>query len=108
LTKATYDAVGNHFRKLWGKEAGWAHSVLFTADLRSFSERLTSKVEVDVKPEGNSDVTTIAKSVVAAKRPLEQENDNESPEHEDIKKEELVVQAAETTVTRRRSKRLRK
>lgn len=45
LTKATYDAVGNKFRSLWGKEAGWAHSVLFTADLKSFSERLVSKVE---------------------------------------------------------------
>ena len=30
LTKATYDAIGDHFRSLWGKEAGWAHSVLFT------------------------------------------------------------------------------
>jgi N-glycosylase/DNA lyase len=46
LTKATYDNVANHFRKLWGQEAGWAHSVLFTADLRAFSERLTTKVEV--------------------------------------------------------------
>ncbi|KAI9835159.1 MAG: hypothetical protein M1819_002528 [Sarea resinae] len=46
LTKATYDAVGDHFRKLWGKEAGWAHSVLFTADLKAFSARLTTKVEV--------------------------------------------------------------
>ena len=45
LTKATYDAVGDHFRSLWGKEAGWAHSVLFTADLRAFSERLTAKME---------------------------------------------------------------
>ena len=46
LTKATYDAVGNHFRELWGKEAGWAHSVLFTADLKAFSERLITKMEV--------------------------------------------------------------
>jgi N-glycosylase/DNA lyase len=46
LTKATYDAVGNKFRDMWGKEAGWAHSVLFTADLRTFSERLVQKVEV--------------------------------------------------------------
>ena len=45
LTKATYDAVGDHFRSLWGMEAGWAHSVLFTADLRAFSERLAIKVE---------------------------------------------------------------
>ena len=47
LTKTTYDAVGDHFRELWGKEAGWAHSVLFTADLRAFSERLVAKIEVD-------------------------------------------------------------
>ncbi|KAA6416162.1 MAG: N-glycosylase DNA lyase [Lasallia pustulata] len=46
LTKATYDAIGDHFRSLWGKEAGWAHSVLFTADLRAFSEKLSAKVEV--------------------------------------------------------------
>ncbi|KAL8672590.1 MAG: hypothetical protein Q9168_002963 [Polycauliona sp. 1 TL-2023] len=45
LTKATYDAVGDRFRSLWGKEAGWAHSVLFTADLRAFSERLLAKSE---------------------------------------------------------------
>lgn len=46
LTPATYTAVANHFRKLWGKEAGWAHSVLFTADLKAFSERLVMKTEV--------------------------------------------------------------
>ncbi|KAK4948084.1 8-oxoguanine glycosylase ogg1 [Elasticomyces elasticus] len=51
LTKTTYDAVANHFRKLWGKEAGWAHSVLFTADLRAFAERLTTKVETSIKEE---------------------------------------------------------
>ena len=48
LTKATYDAVGDHFRSLWGKEAGWAHSVLFAADLKTFSERLTTKIEAEV------------------------------------------------------------
>ena len=46
LTKATYDAVADHFRALWGKEAGWAHSVLFTADLRAFSKRLIAKLEI--------------------------------------------------------------
>lgn len=48
LTKVTYDAVGDHFRALWGREAGWAHSVLFTADLKSFSERLSTNIEVHV------------------------------------------------------------
>jgi len=46
LTAATYAAIGNLFRKLWGKEAGWAHSVLFTADLKAFSDRVVPKVEV--------------------------------------------------------------
>jgi N-glycosylase/DNA lyase len=49
LTKTTYDAIGNRFRTLWGEEAGWAHSVLFTADLRSFSERLTVKSEAETE-----------------------------------------------------------
>lgn len=47
LTKAMYDAVGDHFRELWGDQAGWAHSVLFTADLRTFSDRIVGKVESD-------------------------------------------------------------
>jgi N-glycosylase/DNA lyase len=46
LTAATYIAIGNHFRKLWGKEAGWAHSVLFTADLKAFAEKVVVKKEV--------------------------------------------------------------
>ncbi|KAH8700770.1 putative DNA N-glycosylase [Talaromyces proteolyticus] len=99
LTKATYDAIGNHFRRLWGKEAGWAHSVLFTADLRSFSERLSSKVDVKVKQEDATPVETRVVSTVTAKRPRDEDVDK------DIKKEEVIVQAAETTVTRRSKRR---
>lgn len=87
LTKATYDAVGNLFRKLWGKEAGWAHSVLFTADLRSFSDRLAPKVEV------KEDIKTKTEIVVGTKR---------SPSEEETKP---VVQTLQST---RVSKRLRK
>ncbi|EGR51013.1 uncharacterized protein TRIREDRAFT_40945, partial [Trichoderma reesei QM6a] len=46
INKAMYDAIGDHFRSIWGKYAGWAHSVLFTADLREFSGRMiVEKVE---------------------------------------------------------------
>lgn len=45
FSKAAYIAVGNHFRALWGDYAGWAHSVLFTADLKAFSEQSVEKVE---------------------------------------------------------------
>ena len=51
LTKATYDAIGDHFRSLWGKEAGWAHSVLFTADLRAFSAKVIVKPEISEEAE---------------------------------------------------------
>ncbi|KAL2175418.1 DNA glycosylase [Thermothelomyces heterothallicus CBS 202.75] len=37
FSKAMYDAVGDHFRAVWGPHAGWAQSVLFTANLRSFA-----------------------------------------------------------------------
>lgn len=66
LTKALYDAVGDHFRELWGSQAGWAHSVLFTADLRTFSDRLVEKApeddsaaEVAVKVETKDDVAFV-------------------------------------------------
>jgi N-glycosylase/DNA lyase len=51
FNKAMYDAVGDHFRTLWGPYAGWAHSVLFTADLRAFAEQGTKSVLPDVKTE---------------------------------------------------------
>lgn len=59
-----YDAVGDFFRELWGKEAGWAHSVLFTADLRTFSDRAVKKEDVAaavVKIEETAQKTVIPK-----------------------------------------------
>ena len=39
LTRGTYDAIGDRFRALWGRDAGWAQSVLFTADLRALGPK---------------------------------------------------------------------
>ncbi|CEP18863.1 hypothetical protein [Parasitella parasitica] len=36
LDSKLYVQVGDHFRALFGEYSGWAHSVLFTADLKSF------------------------------------------------------------------------
>lgn len=45
LTKKVYSEIADHFRVVFGEYAGWAHSVLFTADLKKFE---------NVKPENNS------------------------------------------------------
>ncbi|KAK0751678.1 DNA glycosylase [Schizothecium vesticola] len=50
MNKATYDAVGLHFRKIWGPQAGWAQSVLFTANLKSFAAQ-ASAAKLAVKEE---------------------------------------------------------
>ncbi|KAF7917310.1 hypothetical protein EAE99_009321 [Botrytis elliptica] len=85
LTKATYDAIGDHFRALWGKEAGWAHSVLFAADLKAFSDKLVSKVEVKVDElEIKQENGDVLEKKVAVKREY-------PPEEMDLKEEEGKV-----------------
>ncbi|KAJ5164807.1 8-oxoguanine DNA glycosylase N-terminal [Penicillium coprophilum] len=124
LNKTTYDAVANHFRKLWGKEAGWAHSVLFTADLRTFADKLaaTKKVNVKVKDE-ESDVKIETKVTTALSLEAPKEEDMEEDAKVKVKVEDIdhakpssmkrkgaetIVPAAQTTETRRVSKRLRR
>lgn len=88
LTKATYDAIANHFRKVWGKEAGWAHSVLFTADLKVFAERLEATAIVKKEEEGAAPdlaAITVTQSVVKAE-----------PEDKNVKR---VVELDETTIS---------
>ncbi|KAF2485847.1 DNA glycosylase [Neohortaea acidophila] len=103
LTKATYDAVASKFRGLWGKEAGWAHSVLFTADLRAFSERLVGKVEevkdeVEVKVEeesGDTIVEDVERSVKVLDKRVKRER-------EDGEQQLLEVEEKKTVKRRRR------
>lgn len=98
--------------------------MLFTADLRSFSDRLAaskkSKVEVDVdiKEERNDDfeVETKVTTALAVKRSLPAGDDKdemkkvkkEGKDDEEETKGKLngVAQASQTTTTRRMSKRL--
>ena len=123
LNKATYDAVGNHFRKLWGQEAGWAHSVLFTADLRSFADRLaeTKKVKVTAKDkEEDVEIKTEVTTAVELTAPKEEDIEvkTEPSETKPATKAsrgkkrkgspDSVVHTAQTSETRRMSKRLRK
>ncbi|KAK4498722.1 hypothetical protein PRZ48_009232 [Zasmidium cellare] len=67
LTKQTYDAIGNKFRNLWGIEAGWAQSVLFTANLRAFSERLVAKDEKEVAKVEEDGETVVKREKIVEK-----------------------------------------
>lgn len=40
MTDKSYKEIGNFFRSHFGPYAGWAHSVLFTADLAKFKKLL--------------------------------------------------------------------
>ena len=93
LTPATYTAIANYFRALWGKEAGWAHSVLFTADLKAFSERLVAKVEVKEEeivvkeePDGGENVEMISRTRTALKKKIKRVNDSDEDDMVDVKK----------------------
>ena len=102
LTKATYDAVANHFRKLWGKEAGWAHSVLFTADLKAFSQRLTAKVEI--KEEDSDNAPGLLRVPVVQKAVVRKASMKREPEDDKtiIKLEETMMTSSERVKRRRR------
>lgn len=95
LTKTTYDAVANHFRKLFGPEAGWAHSILFTADLRAFAERLSARMEVTESKQGLSETAVIQKTRV--KRTAEDEGQTQV-----LEVEEMAMTAGERVKRRRR------
>jgi N-glycosylase/DNA lyase len=38
MSPKLYEAISDKFHGAWGNYAGWAHSVLFTADLKAFSD----------------------------------------------------------------------
>lgn len=59
FNKVMYDAVGDHFRSIWGSYAGWAHSVLFTADLKSFADRPVKK-----EATSDADASSLEKNLV--------------------------------------------
>ncbi|KAI0535720.1 DNA glycosylase [Xylaria digitata] len=61
-SKAMYVSVGDHFRQIWGPQAGWAQSVLFTANLKSFSEQAAAdpkavNTKVRIKQEAESEAS---------------------------------------------------
>ncbi|KAL7927578.1 DNA glycosylase [Trichoderma austrokoningii] len=101
INKAMYDAIGDHFRSIWGKYAGWAHSVLFTADLREFSSRMKEEKgeEALIKEETSA---SEGKPKRKRKATIEIEKKIHVKEEDDGK--ENVVLEIDTTIKRRRTR----
>jgi len=76
VTDKVYSDIADHFRGLYGEYAGWAHSVLFSADLRHFQ---SLKPESDVK-QGKESPT---------KRPLKEESDSRATSDSDERVKKL-------------------
>ena len=49
LTKSVHERVGNLFRDCYGPYAGWAHSLLFAAELPQFEDKLPTHVVSHIK-----------------------------------------------------------
>ncbi len=87
FSKAMYDAVGDHFREIWGPQAGWAQSVLFTENLKLFAEQagkveVKTEVKIEVEESEETEVSgsttrTRKRRVVAAKVPFKSEGGSE-------------------------------
>nr|XP_061802669.1 N-glycosylase/DNA lyase-like [Nerophis lumbriciformis] len=71
LTDKMHKDIGDFFRNLWGPYAGWAHSVLFCADLKKFQKMKEmphlkrAKNDYDLEMYGEKKKASTSKSSVA-------------------------------------------
>lgn len=49
ITPTVYEAIGDEFRSRFTRHAGWAHSVLFAAELPEFRSLLPNDMQADMK-----------------------------------------------------------
>jgi N-glycosylase/DNA lyase len=61
LTDKTYKLVGDSFREVFGPYTGWAHSVLFAADLKHLQELVQQEEQNNgVKREHDMEIPVVA------------------------------------------------
>lgn len=124
MTKVLYNQIKEYFIELWGPYAGWAHSVLFAADLKAFKAVSTSKlvkrepilkIELDVprshgnEPEDDSQVvddTVIKEEFVTEDTLVELRLIEQAVKQETVPASGIKREAAEADLRQaRRSKR---
>jgi N-glycosylase/DNA lyase len=77
LTPSIYKRVGDLFREKLKIEAGWAHQILFAAELPQFKVRLPSSIQDDMKlvRKRQKDQKEAQKFEREAKKAIKKEND---------------------------------
>ena len=103
LSKVMYDAVGDHFRKIWGPYAGWAQSVLFTANLKSFAEQASGKLLATASAETpvvKVEESTVAVTSVSNARTRKQKAAAEGPTTTKREDEGSLITEVNTIATR--------
>ena len=72
VTKRVREEVEALLREKFGEYAGWAHSVLFTAELPSFRHRFAVKVEKEGEGEGEGEEAVVTETVVVKVEQMEE------------------------------------
>jgi len=96
LNAAMHDEIGNWFKEHFGEKAGWAHSILFAAELSQFQTLLTAPKQQQQE----------AKLTKAKKKPKKKESDDddEEAEEEEEEEEEKEVKASISRATQSRKR----
>ncbi|KAG0209066.1 8-oxoguanine glycosylase ogg1 [Mortierella sp. NVP41] len=113
ISPAIYKAVGRHFVELFGGYAGWAHSVLFAADLRTIEGRVKEDPDavdgislVQVKKEVIEEEVVVKTEETASLVVVKQEEESVVVKHiREIKLEDTVDPLVTLPAGRRSSKR---
>ena len=84
ITPTVYEEVGEVFRDRFPLKAGWAHSVLFAAELPEFRQRLPIELQNEMKAfiEQNKSVKRAESTIKLEKRRAKKEEEEEDEEEE--------------------------
>lgn len=94
VNKTTYSVIGNFFRDSFGDLAGWAHTILFAAELPAF-----------ITPDGARKRKDTEKRTKTNKGPIKKESRSSHKEVKSVKRKHRGEEEKEETASRRYPKR---
>ncbi|KAF9187628.1 8-oxoguanine glycosylase ogg1 [Haplosporangium sp. Z 11] len=95
ISPAVYKAVGKHFVDLFGAYSGWAHSVLFAADLRTIEGRVKEDPDANVAKEETVETTTRSTVLIKQKQEIIIEQEIVVKQEEDEKNLHIKIAVAQ-------------